>query len=94
VATLTLAPRPSPTRYCRCRRRCQQLSITFGIFLAALLNIGLKDWSEGWRFSYCGNGILSAALVFLMIPCPESPRWLYKVSALAFFVCALCCFIP
>ncbi|KAG5175422.1 general substrate transporter [Tribonema minus] len=58
----------------------QQLSITFGIFLAALANVGLKTWSEGWRLSYCGNGFLSFALIILMMFCPESPRWLYKVG--------------
>jgi MFS family permease len=36
--------------------------------------------TQGWRISYCGNGILSALLVVLMFFCPESPRWLHKVG--------------
>jgi len=58
----------------------QQLSITFGIFLAALFNVGLQHWSQGWRFSYMGNGFFAVALLVLIFFCPESPRWLHKVG--------------
>lgn len=56
----------------------QQLCITFGIFLAACLNVGLQHWTQGWRFSYCGNGFVAVLLMATMFFCPESPRWLYK----------------
>jgi sugar porter (SP) family MFS transporter len=56
----------------------QQLSITFGIFLAAAFNVGLQYWEEGWRFSYGGNGFLALALAIMVLFFPESPRWLVK----------------
>lgn len=56
----------------------QQLSITFGILLAAALNVGLQHWTEGWRLSYGGNGFIAFALCCLVPFFPESPRWLVK----------------
>jgi sugar porter (SP) family MFS transporter len=53
-----------------------QLGITFGIVLAAVLNIPLADASWGWRFSYGGNGILSVIMIGLLAFLPESPRFL------------------
>ncbi|CAM9430519.1 unnamed protein product, partial [Phaeothamnion confervicola] len=55
-----------------------QLFITFGILLAAALNIGFNEWSQGWRFSYGLNGFFAAALFLLMIVLPETPRWLVQ----------------
>jgi len=53
-----------------------QLAITFGIFLAGILNIGLQHWEEGWRLSYGGKIVFSTTLLVSMVFMPESPRWL------------------
>eukprot|EP01084_Bolivina_argentea_P200020 342108_1 len=58
----------------------QQLSITFGIFLASSANMGLQYWDNGWRISYAGSGLFAIAVFFLMFFCVESPRWLVKVG--------------
>jgi len=54
----------------------QQLAITFGIFLAGALNVGLQHWDEGWRISYGGKAFISLAMFIAMFFMPESPRWL------------------
>lgn len=54
----------------------QQLAITFGIFLAGALNVGLQHWDQGWRISYGGKAFFSIILFAAMFLMPESPRWL------------------
>ena len=54
----------------------QQLAITFGILLAASLNVALQYWVYGWRVSYGGTVVFSLAMFGLMTLVPESPRWL------------------
>jgi len=53
-----------------------QLCITFGIVIAAALNVALKYWSDGWRISYGGNLIFAVPMFFLLFTVPESPRFL------------------
>lgn len=53
-----------------------QVAVTFGILVASAANLGLQNWSEGWRLSYGGN-IIFAIILLLSLPfLPESPRWL------------------
>jgi MFS family permease len=61
--------------------RTLQVFMTLGQVMAAVANLLLQECANGWRLSYWGGGVLSAALALLMLlSCPESPRWLYKVS--------------
>lgn len=53
-----------------------QLAITAGIVLASLLNIPLATVAWGWRISYGGNILFSAALMLLLLIMPESPDYL------------------
>lgn len=53
-----------------------QLTITTGILLAGLCNVGLKNWKHGWRLSYGGNMFFSVPMIIMMIFCPDSPRYL------------------
>jgi len=47
-----------------------------GILLAGAMNVGLAQWSEGWRLSYGFNLVFSVALAVLMATLlPESPRF-------------------
>lgn len=57
-----------------------QLSITFGIFLASIINVPIMDTEWGWRLSYGGNGIISLIMFFAMFFMPESPRWLMQTK--------------
>eukprot|EP00123_Amoebidium_parasiticum_P007658 comp18260_c1_seq1/m.19254 comp18260_c1_seq1/g.19254 ORF comp18260_c1_seq1/g.19254 comp18260_c1_seq1/m.19254 type:complete len:344 (-) comp18260_c1_seq1:658-1689(-) len=58
----------------------QQLCITFGIVLAAAMNVGLRHWGEGWRLSYGANIMFALTMVICMIFLPDSPRWLVHVE--------------
>ena len=53
-----------------------QLAITLGIVLASALNLGLKNWDNGWRISYGGNIVFAVILLLCLAFMPESPRWL------------------
>lgn len=55
-----------------------QLCITFGIVLAAAMNVALETTEWGWRISYGGNGVFAVLMFSLMIFMPESPRWLVE----------------
>jgi hypothetical protein len=44
--------------------------------IASAANLGLKNWSDGWRLSYGGNIVLAIALLICLHFMPESPRWL------------------
>jgi len=56
----------------------QQLCITFGIVVAASLNIAFETFDWGWRLSYGGNIILAIAMFIIMFFLDESPRWLVQ----------------
>lgn len=53
-----------------------QLAITAGILIASAANLGLQNWSNGWRLSYGGNILFSLSLMLALVGMPESPRWL------------------
>jgi len=53
-----------------------QVAITAGILIASACNLGLKNWSEGWRLSYGGNILFAIIMLGAMFFMPESPRWL------------------
>eukprot|EP00977_Amphora_coffeiformis_P019044 scaffold6886_cov164-Amphora_coffeaeformis.AAC.2 len=53
-----------------------QVAITSGILIASAANLGLKNWEEGWRFSYGGNIAFAVLLLVCLLFMPESPRWL------------------
>jgi sugar porter (SP) family MFS transporter len=53
-----------------------QVAVTAGILIASAANLGLKEWDEGWRFSYGGNIIFSIMFLACLSSMPESPRWL------------------
>lgn len=53
-----------------------QVAVTSGILIASAANLGLKNWSDGWRISYGGNILFSILFLFCLLFMPESPRWL------------------
>ena len=53
-----------------------QVAITSGILIASAANLALKNWEEGWRFSYGGNIAFAILLLLCLLFMPESPRWL------------------
>ena len=55
-----------------------QLGITFGIFLAYLVD-ELMD-SADWRLMLGVSGVVGVALFLLILPLPDSPRWYLKAG--------------
>ncbi|KAG9037599.1 hexose transporter hxt1 [Tulasnella sp. JGI-2019a] len=57
-----------------------QLMITFGILLAALINLGTHSMknSGSWRITVSLNILFSIMLGIGIMFCPESPRWLLQ----------------
>ena len=53
-----------------------QVAVVSGILIASAANMGLKNWEDGWRFSYGGNILFAIILLICLIFMPESPRWL------------------
>jgi SP family sugar:H+ symporter-like MFS transporter len=53
-----------------------QIAVTSGILIASACNLGLKNWSDGWRLSYGGNILFSLMFLGCLAFMPESPRWL------------------
>jgi SP family sugar:H+ symporter-like MFS transporter len=53
-----------------------QIAVTSGILIASAANLGLKNWSDGWRLSYGGNILFSLLFLGCLLFMPESPRWL------------------
>jgi SP family sugar:H+ symporter-like MFS transporter len=53
-----------------------QIAVTSGILIASAANLGLKNWSNGWRLSYGGNILFSLMFLGCLLFMPESPRWL------------------
>jgi sugar porter (SP) family MFS transporter len=55
-----------------------QLGITFGIFLAYLVDELLN--SGDWRVMLGASAVVGVALIVLILPLPDSPRWYLKVG--------------
>jgi sugar porter (SP) family MFS transporter len=55
-----------------------QLGITFGIFLAYLVD-ELMDSSD-WRWMLGVSGLVGIALIVAVLPLPDTPRWYLKVG--------------
>ncbi|KAG7344367.1 sugar transporter [Nitzschia inconspicua] len=53
-----------------------QMAIVTGIVLVSILNLWLKNWSDGWRISYGGNVVFALILIGMLTIMPESPRYL------------------
>jgi len=53
-----------------------QVAVTSGILIASAANLGLKNWSDGWRLSYGGNILFALLLLVCLTFMPESPRYL------------------
>lgn len=53
-----------------------QVAVTSGILIASAANLGLQNWSDGWRLSYGGNILFAIVLLICLCFIPESPRWL------------------
>ncbi|CAF1025023.1 unnamed protein product [Adineta steineri] len=55
-----------------------QMTVVTGLFVANMVNLGLKDHKWGWRLA---NGVILIAPIIIMTGiffCPESPRWLFR----------------
>lgn len=57
-----------------------QLTITIGILCSYIINYGLHDIDDNWRWMFA-TGIVPSVLFFTgLFFIPESPRWLYKAG--------------
>jgi sugar porter (SP) family MFS transporter len=57
-----------------------QLTITLGILSSYLINFGLHDLENNWRWMFA-TGIIPSVIFFTgLFFIPESPRWLYKAG--------------
>jgi sugar porter (SP) family MFS transporter len=57
-----------------------QLAITMGILIAYLINYGLHDTDNNWRWMFA-TGVVPSVIFFTgVIFIPESPRWLMKTG--------------
>lgn len=57
-----------------------QLAITLGILISYLVNYGLHEIENNWRWMFA-TGLLPSILFFIgLIFIPESPRWLVKAG--------------
>ena len=57
-----------------------QLAITMGILIAYLINFGLHDVENNWRWMFA-TGLIPSVIFFTgLIFIPESPRWLMKAG--------------
>ena len=57
-----------------------QLAITMGILISYLVNFGLHEVENNWRWMFA-TGLLPSILFFIgLIFIPESPRWLAKAG--------------
>lgn len=57
-----------------------QLAITMGILISYLVNFGLHEVENNWRWMFA-TGLLPSVLFFIgLIFIPESPRWLAKAG--------------
>ncbi|MCP4313078.1 MAG: sugar porter family MFS transporter [Bacteroidetes bacterium] len=57
-----------------------QLAITMGILISYLVNFGLHEVENNWRWMFA-TGLLPSILFFVgLIFIPESPRWLIKAG--------------
>ncbi len=56
-----------------------QLAITIGIFLAYLVDQALTNGND-WRLMLGVSAVPAVLLVLVMIPMPDTPRWLMKIG--------------
>jgi SP family arabinose:H+ symporter-like MFS transporter len=58
-----------------------QLSIVIGILISYIINYQLHDIGEwNWRWMFISGALPSLAFFLLLLPAPETPRYLFKVG--------------
>jgi SP family arabinose:H+ symporter-like MFS transporter len=58
-----------------------QLSIVIGILISYIINYKLHDIGDwNWRWMFISGAIPSLAFFFLLLPAPETPRYLFKAG--------------
>jgi sugar porter (SP) family MFS transporter len=55
-----------------------QLAVTFGIFVAYLIDYAFSTTSEGWRWMFGLGAVPGVALAIAMLTVPYTPRWLVQ----------------
>ncbi len=78
VAAPLYAAEMAPTRLRGMFISGYQLGITFGIFLAYLVDEMLD--AGDWRVMLGASAFVGVALIVLILPLPDSPRWYLKVG--------------
>jgi sugar porter (SP) family MFS transporter len=79
VAAPLYAAEHAPTKWRGRFVSTYQLAITIGIFLAYLVDQALTN-SDDWRLMLGVSAVPAVLLVFVMLPMPDTPRWLMKVG--------------
>ena len=77
VAAPIYAAEHAPTRWRGRFVSTYQLAITIGIFLAYLVDQALTN-SDDWRLMLGVSAVPAVLLVLVMLPMPDTPRWLLR----------------
>ena len=57
---------------------CDQVAITFGIFVAYLADYAFSSTAHGWRWMFALGAVPGIALAVAMLTVPHTPRWLIE----------------
>jgi len=68
----------APFRYRGALNQLFQLATTIGIFVAQLVNYGVRNWAAGWRLSLGLAAVPALVLLVGSLVLPESPNSLYQ----------------
>jgi sugar porter (SP) family MFS transporter len=68
----------APFKYRGALNQLFQLATTIGIFVAQLVNYGVRNWAAGWRLSLGLAAVPALVLLFGSLILPESPNSLYQ----------------
>jgi MFS transporter, SP family, galactose:H+ symporter len=79
VAAPLYAAEHAPTRWRGRFVSTYQLAITIGIFVAYLVDEALTSGND-WRLMLGISAVPAVLLVIVMVPMPDTPRWLMKVG--------------
>ena len=80
VAAPLYAAEQAPTRLRGRFVSIYQLAITIGIFIAYLVDQALTN-NDDWRLMLGVSAVPALLLVVVMVPMPDTPRWLMKVGS-------------